>query len=94
MKLTGKQKVIRNIETFILHYKIKAKKHRYDANDDYKCFKRIHAISILFPVNDKYERNMPEIEWQLKELWYLYFYYKHRQEGKNNTYSQIVTKYA
>lgn len=94
MKLKGNQKIIRDIELFILHYKQKAKLHRYDANDDYKCFKRIHAISIVFPVDKKYQRDLPEIELQLKELWYLYFYFKHRQEGKNHSYSQTVAKYA
>jgi hypothetical protein len=48
----------------------------------------------VFPVNEKYKRNIPEIEWQIKELWYLYYYFKLRIEGKNLTYSQIVTKYA
>lgn len=90
----GKQKIIREIEVFILKYKIKAKKHRYDANDDIKCFKRIYALAEVFPVNKKYKRNIPEIEWQIKELWYLYYYYKLRIDGKNLTYSQIVTKYA
>ena len=58
----GKQKIIRSIETFILKYKVKAKRHRYDANDDIKCFKRIYVIATVFPVNEKYYRNIPEIE--------------------------------
>ena len=86
--------VIRNIEIFIANSKIKAKNHKYDANDDYKCYKRIYAIALVFPVNEKYHRDIPEIEWQIKELWYLYYYYKYRIDGKNFTYSQIVTKYA
>ena len=90
----GKQKIIQNIDLFILKYKAKAKEHCYSHNDDIKCFKRIYAISIVFPVNKKYKRNIAQIEWQLKELWYLYFYYKHRIEGKNLTYKQIVIKYA
>ncbi len=90
----GKQKIIRSIETFILKYKVKAKRHRYDANDDIKCFKRIYVIATVFPVNEKYYRNIPEIEWQLKQLWYLYYYYKYRIDGKNLTYSQIVSKYV
>ena len=90
----GKQKIIREIEVFILKYKVKAKQHIYDANDDVKCFKRIYVIAEIFPVNEKYKRNMPEVEWQLKELWYLYFYFKHRIDGKNLSYRQIVIKYA
>tara|TARA_A100001201_G_scaffold7706_2_gene12242 strand:- start:73 stop:357 length:285 start_codon:yes stop_codon:yes gene_type:complete len=90
----GKQKIIRDIEVFIINYKVKAKQHRYDATDDIKCYKRIYAIAEVFPVNEKYKRNIPEIEWQIKELWYLYYYYKLRIDGKNLRYSQIVTKYA
>jgi|TARA_R100000278_G_scaffold115812_2_gene94936 hypothetical protein len=90
----GKQKIIRDIEVFIINYKAKAKQHRYDATDDIKCYKRIYAIAEVFPVNKKYRRNIPEIEWQIKELWYLYYYYKFRIDGKNLRYSQIVTKYA
>ena len=44
----GNQKIIREIEVFILKYKIKAKQHIYDANDDVKCFKRIYVIAKLF----------------------------------------------
>ena len=90
----GKQKIIRDIEVFIINYKAKAKQHRYDATDDIKCYKRIYAIAEVFPVNKKYRRNIPEIECQIKELWYLYYYYKFRIDGKNLRYSQIVTKYA
>lgn len=90
----GKQKIIRSIELFIIKYKKKAKQHKYDATDDIKCYKRIYAISLIFPVNDKYYRDVPQIEWQLKELWYLYYYFKYRIDGKNLTYSQIVVKYA
>tara|TARA_R100001463_G_scaffold71715_2_gene125567 strand:+ start:2593 stop:2877 length:285 start_codon:yes stop_codon:yes gene_type:complete len=90
----GKQKIIQNINVFILKYKAKAKEHCYNANDDIKCFKRIYVISIVFPVNENYKRNISQVEWQLKELWYLYFYFKHRIEGKNLTYRQIVIKYA
>ncbi len=90
----GKTKVIREIETFILRYKEKAKEHQYHNNDDVKCFKRIYALAELFPVNDKYHRKLPEIEWQIKQLWLLYYYYKQRIDGKNLKYNQIVIKYS
>lgn len=90
----GKTKVIREIETFILRYKKKAKEHQYHNNDDVKCFKRIYALAELFPVNDKYHRKLPEIEWQIKQLWLLYYYYKQRIDGKNLKYNQIVIKYS
>lgn len=90
----GNKKIIRNVKLFIVKYKLKAKRHRYDYNDDLKCFKMIYVIATVFPVNDKYYRNIPEIELQLKDLWYLYFYYKYRINGQNHTYSQIVSKYA
>ena len=90
----GKQKIIRDIEVFIINYKVKAKQHRYDATDDIKCYKRIYAIAEVFPVNKKYRRNIPQIEWQIKQLWLLYYYYKQRINGKNLKYNQIVIKYS
>ena len=90
----GKTKVIREIETFILRYKEKAKEHQYHNNDDVKCYKRIYALAELFPVNDKYQRRLPKIEWQIKQLWLLYYYYKQRIDGKNFKYNQIVIKYS
>jgi|TARA_R110001583_G_scaffold57660_3_gene172432 hypothetical protein len=89
----GKQKVISEIERFIVTYKIKAKNYHYHFNDDKKCFKRIYALADLFPVDEDYHRNVKQIEWQLKELWYLYFYFKHRIDGNKYTYTQIVIKY-
>ena len=90
----GKTKVIREIETFILRYKEKAKEHQYHNNDDVKCYKRIYALAELFPVNEKYQRRLPEIEWQIKQLWLLYYYFKQRIDGKNLKYNQIVIKYS
>ena len=90
----GKTKVIREIETFILRYKEKAIEHQYHNNDDVKCYKRIYALAELFPVNDKYQRRLPKIEWQIKQLWLLYYYYKQRIDGKNFKYNQIVIKYS
>ena len=90
----GKTKVIREIETFILRYKEKAEEHEYHNDDDVKCYKRIYALAELFPVDEGYDRRLPEIEWQIKELWYLYYYYKQRIEGKNIKYKQIVIKYS
>ena len=90
----GKTKVLREIETFILRYKEKAKEHQYHNNDDVKCYKRIYALAELFPVNDKYQRRLSEIEWQIKQLWLLYYYYKQRIDGKNLKYNQIVIKYS
>lgn len=54
----------------------------------------IYALASLFPVDDEYNRNEPEVEKQLKELWYLYFFFKHKIEGKNIKYSNIVKKYC
>lgn len=90
----GKTKVLREIETFILRYKEKAKEHQYHNNDDVKCYKRIYALAELFPVNKKYQRRLPEIESQIKQLWLLYYYYKQRIDGKNLKYNQIVIKYS
>lgn len=90
----GKTKVLREIETFILRYKEKAKEHQYHNNDDVKCYKRIYALAELFPVNNKYQRRLPEIESQIKQLWLLYYYYKQRIDGKNLKYNQIVIKYS
>ena len=56
--------------------------------------KRIYAIALVFPVNEKYHRDIPEIEWQIKQLWLLYYYYKQRIDGKNLKYNQIVIKYS
>ena len=54
----------------------------------------IYALADLFPVDDKYFRDEPEVEQQLKELWYLYFFFKHSIDGKCIKYSNIVKKYC
>ena len=63
-------------------------------DDDYKTFKMIYAIAELFPVNDKYYRNEPKAEQHLKELWYLYFFFKESIDGNKVKYSNIVAKYC
>ena len=35
-----------------------------------------------------------EVEIYLKELWYLYFFYKEKINGQNVKYSSIVAKYC
>lgn len=90
----AKSKVLEEIHRFILNFKAKAKQHQYHNNDDLKCYKRIYALAELFPVDEKYRRDLPEVEWQIKQLWLLYFYFKQRIEGKNLKYKQIVVKYS
>lgn len=90
----GKNKVLKEIKTFILLYKEKAEAHHYHTNDDLKCYKRIYAIAELFPVNKEYKRSLPKIECYIKELWLLYYYFKQRIDGKNLKYKQIVIKYS
>lgn len=90
----NKKELFLIFENFINTHKLKAKAGDYDYNDDYKTFKMIYAIAELFPLNEKYYRNEPEIEKYLKELWFLYFYFKHRATGKSLTYRQIVIKYG
>lgn len=90
----GKSKVLKEIQRFIINYKEKAKQHQYHTNDDLKCYKRIYVLAELFPVDKKYQRDLPEIEWQIKQLWLLYYYYKQRIDGKNLKYKQIVIKYS
>ena len=91
---TSKKKIIKQIQIFIIKYKHKANKHDYHHFDDVKCFKLIYALAHFFPVNKKYQRNIPEIESLIQQLWLLYFYFKHRIDGKNYSYKQIVNKYC
>ena len=50
----------------------------------------IYAISILFPVDENYNRNEPKVEKCLKDLWFLYFYFKYRIDGYDVKYVNIV----
>ena len=90
----NKKILLSKIQTFITKNKTKAKEDLYNFDDDYKTFRMIYALASLFPVDDEYNRNEPEVEKQLKELWYLYFFFKHKIEGKNIKYSNIVKKYC
>ena len=54
----------------------------------------IYALAELFPVDDNYFRDEPKVELFLKELWYLYFYFKESIDGNKVKYSNIVAKYC
>ena len=54
----------------------------------------IYALAELFPVDDKYYRNEPEVEKFFKQLWYLYYFFKESIEGNQVKYSNIVAKYC
>ena len=54
----------------------------------------IYALAELFPVDSKYYRNEPKVELYMKELWYLYFFFKENIEGNQVKYSNIVAKYC
>ena len=54
----------------------------------------IYAISVIFPVNKKYHRNIPVVEKCLRDLWYLYFYFKYRIDGYDVKYVNVVKKYS
>ena len=82
------------VREYINKKKQKAKIGDYSDFDDYETYKMIYALADLFPVDEKYTRNEPEVEKQLKELWYLYFFFKHSIDGKNIKYSNIVKKYC
>lgn len=90
----NKKKLFDVFEKFIIKNKHKAKQGLFDYNDDYETFKMIYALAELFPVNKKYKRNEPNVEIYLKELWYLYFFYKEKINGQNVKYSSIVAKYC
>tara|TARA_R100000654_G_scaffold54086_1_gene80221 strand:- start:644 stop:925 length:282 start_codon:yes stop_codon:yes gene_type:complete len=90
----NKEELFLIFQDFINQQKLKAKAGDYDYDDDYKTFKMIYAIAELFPVNDKYYRNEPKAEQHLKELWYLYFFFKESIDGNKVKYSNIVAKYC
>lgn len=66
----------------------------FSKNDDIETFKMIYALSELFPVDEYYQRNEPQVEIYLKELWYLYFFFKESIQGNPVKYSNIVSKYC
>ena len=79
---------------FIDENKLKAKAGFYSYNDDYKTYQMIYALAELFPVDDKYYRNEPEVEKFFKQLWYLYYFFKESIDGNKVKYSNIVAKYC
>ena len=81
-------------EKYIRHYKNKAKAGKFDFEDDIETYKMIYALAELFPVDSKYYRNEPKVELYMKELWYLYFFFKENIDGNQVKYSNIVAKYC
>ena len=71
----NKNHLLKIVREYINRKKRKAKIGDYSNYDDYETYKMIYALADLFPVNDKYFRDEPEVEKQLKELWYLYFFF-------------------
>ena len=71
----NKIKLFEIFEKYITHNRRKAKAGLYDDNDDIETFKMIYALAELFPVDENYQRNEPQVEKFLKELWYLYFFF-------------------
>ena len=90
----NKKQLLEIFNKYIRHYKNKAKAGKYDYGDDLETYKMIFALAELFPVDKKYHRNEPEAEKCLKELWYLYFFFKESIEGNQVKYSNIVSKYC
>ena len=91
----GKKKILNKIKNFVIIYKKKAKKNSYRKGDDVRCYKMIFAIAEMFPVDKNYQRTLPkEAEKYLKELWYLYFFFKHNIAGEKIKYSSIVNRYC
>tara|TARA_Y100001937_G_scaffold90896_2_gene123048 strand:- start:880 stop:1161 length:282 start_codon:yes stop_codon:yes gene_type:complete len=90
----NKNQLLKISREYINKKKRKAKIGDYSNYDDYETYKMIYALADLFPVDDKYFRDEPEVEQQLKELWYLYFFFKHSIDGKCIKYSNIVKKYC
>jgi hypothetical protein len=89
-----KQHLLNIFYKFIRHQKNKAKVNKFEYNDDFLTYKMIYALAELFPVDENYKRNEPQVEQYLKELWYLYFYFKESIDGNNVKYSNIVAKYC
>ena len=92
--MRNKEQLFEIFNKYIRHQKNKAKAGKYDYGDDVETYKMIFALAELFPVNEKYYRNEPQVEIYLKELWYLYFFFKESIDGHNVKYSNIVVKYC
>jgi len=89
-----KEQLFEIFRKYIKYQKTKAKAGLYDYDDDLRTFKMIYALAELFPVDEKYQRNEPKVEIFLKELWYLYFFFKESIDGNQVKYSNIVAKYC
>lgn len=90
----NKEKLFEIFRNFIKHQKLKAKAGEYNMDDDVKTYKMIYALAELFPVDEDFKRNEPKVEMYLKELWYLYFFFKENIDGYKVKYSNIVCKYC
>lgn len=90
----NKKELFLIFENYISHNRKKAKAGIFNDNDDILTYKMIYALAELFPVDEKYDRNEPEVEKYLKELWYLYFYFRENIKGKKIKYSNIVSKFC
>ena len=90
----NKTKLFEIFEKYITHNRRKAKAGLYDYYDDIETFKMIYALAELFPVDENYQRNEPQVEKFLKELWDLYFFFKESIQGNKVKYSNIVAKYC
>ena len=89
-----KEELFEIFRKYIKYQKSKAKAGLYDMDDDIRTYKMIYALAELFPVDDNYFRDEPKVELFLKELWYLYFYFKESIDGNKVKYSNIVAKYC
>ena len=89
-----KEQLFEIFRKYIKYQKSKAKAGLYDMDDDIRTYKMIYALAELFPVDDNYFRDEPKVELFLKELWYLYFYFKESIDGNKVKYSNIVAKYC
>jgi len=90
----NKKKIFQIFKLYIEHNKKKAKLGLFNYDDDIETYKMIYALAELFPVDDKYYRNEPQVELFFKDLWYLYFFFKESIEGNKVKYSNIVAKYC
>jgi len=89
-----KKELFEQFESFIRRYKYQAKKDFFLSDYDVRCYRMIYAISILFPVDENYNREEPKVDKFLKDLWFLYFYFKYRIDGYDVKYSNIVKKFS
>lgn len=89
-----KEQLFEIFRKYIKYKKSKAKAGLYDMDDDIRTYKMIYALAELFPVDDNYYRNEPKVEQYMKELWYLYYFFKESIDGNKVKYSNIVAKYC